>query len=139
MHFAVYSDVVSQFQSSSALRSSPELFEIPSQLMEAMMWDPEVIRVLAQPSIPAAVCHSIALQGNMLGSTDTLKSLALAVLDLELHGASPAFITSDRNFSDFQHAAELVSSRFGSRLGGPHRRDQRWWVSHTHMSDYASM
>ena len=123
-----------QFQSNSALRSSPELFEIPSQIMETMMWQPETIRALAGSTIPASVCDAISRQGSVLCSTDTMRSLALAAIDLDLHSC-----TSTLDMAGFKSIAESVCSQYGSRLGGPHVGDLRWWASHTHMTGYASM
>ena len=98
------------------------------------MWQPEVIRVLAQSDIPASVCDAIASQGKILASTETMRSLALSAIDLELHAVSAI-----SDVSDFERIAGAVCAQYGSRLGGPHVNDRRWWVAHTHMSGYASM
>ena len=102
--------------------------------MENMMWDPHVIRKLAQPTIPAAVCDAIARQGSVLCATDTMRSLALSAFDLEVHDTSTSVETVG-----FDGIAQSVCAQYGSRLGGPHPRDRRWWVAHTHMTGYASM
>lgn len=103
-------------------------------MMEMMMWRPEVIRALAQGAMPASVCDAIARQASVLSSTETMRSLALSAMDLELHATSPI-----NGASDFDALAHAACSQFASRLGGPHRRDRRWWVSHTHMTGYAAM
>jgi Zn-dependent oligopeptidase len=54
-------------------------------MMETMMWHPDVIRSLSQSAIPASVCDAIADQGKVLAATESMRSLALSALDLELH------------------------------------------------------
>jgi Zn-dependent oligopeptidase len=103
-------------------------------MMETMMWHPDVIRSLSQSAIPASVCDAIADQGKVLAATESMRSLALSALDLELHS-----IPANSDNCDFFGIAQSVCAQYGSRLGGPHALDHRWWVSHTHMSGYASM
>ena len=87
-------------------------------MMETMMWQPDVIRALAHPAIPASVCYAIACQGKVLASTETMRSLALSAVDLELH----AVTTMPDSMSDFEGIAAAVCDGYASRLGGPHAR-----------------
>ena len=76
-------------------------------MMEMMMWQPEVIRALAQSAIPASVCDAIARQGSILSSTETMRSLALSAMDLELHCS--ATVTDMR---DFESIAQSVVTQY---------------------------